>query len=111
MRSDWPGCGRSRDGPDLWVEVFGVCWWQLLFEERTGDGREGLDWAKAVGASGEPRGAVFGQTATWDDGVDGGMILELPAPGMQDTGKAGELRTDEPLVFGEAFAGSGRGVD
>jgi hypothetical protein len=37
------------------------------------------------------------------------MILELPAPGMQDTGKAGEVSADEPLVFGEAFESLGRG--
>ena len=31
------------------------------------------------------------------------MVLELSAPGVQDTGKAGEVGTDEALVFGEPF--------
>ena len=31
------------------------------------------------------------------------MVLELSAPGMQDTGKTRESCPDEPLVFGEPF--------
>jgi hypothetical protein len=40
-----------------------------------------------------------------------GMVLELSAPGMEDTGKTGELRTDEALLFGEAFDGLRRGFE
>jgi hypothetical protein len=34
-----------------------------------------------------------------------GMVLELSSPGMQDAGKARQVRTDKTLVFGEAFEG------
>jgi hypothetical protein len=34
-----------------------------------------------------------------------GVVLELPAPGMENAGKAREVRTDKALVFGEAFDG------
>ena len=33
------------------------------------------------------------------------MILELPAPGMENAGKAREVRTDKARVFGETFDG------
>ena len=37
--------------------------------------------------------------------MDVGMVRELPAPGVQDTGETREVCPDEPLVFGEAFEG------
>ena len=37
--------------------------------------------------------------------------LEWPAPRMQDTGKTGEVHTDETLVSGEPFEGESRGGD
>ena len=40
-----------------------------------------------------------------------GVVLELPAPGMQDTEKTREVRTDETLVFGEPFEGERRGFE
>ena len=39
------------------------------------------------------------------------MVLELPAPGMQDTGKTGEVRPDATLVSGEPCEGERRGFD
>jgi hypothetical protein len=39
------------------------------------------------------------------------MILELPAPGMEDAGKAREVRTDKALVVGEAFDGLRGGLE
>lgn len=39
------------------------------------------------------------------------MVLELSAPGVQDTGKAGESGTDETLVFGEALKSRRRGLE
>ena len=35
--------------------------------------------------------------------MDVGVVLELSAPGIQDTGKTRESGPDEPLVFGEPF--------
>ena len=37
--------------------------------------------------------------------MDVGVVLELSAPGMQDTGKPRERRPDKTLVFGEPFEG------
>jgi hypothetical protein len=39
------------------------------------------------------------------------VILELSAPGMQDTGKTREIGPEEPLVLGEPFKGFGRGFE
>ena len=39
------------------------------------------------------------------------MILELPAPGMQDTSKPGELSAEEAGIAGEAFEGFRRRLD
>jgi hypothetical protein len=98
------------DRPDLWVDGlqqsgFG----HLLFPHGAVDGREGFYRDKEVGSGGEPRVTVFGETATWDDVMDMRVVLEVPAPGMQDTGKPRESRTDETLVFGEPFEGLRRG--
>ena len=41
--------------------------------------------------------------------MDVGVVLELSAPGMQDTGKTRESCPDEPLVFGEPFECLSRG--
>ncbi len=54
---------------------------------------------------------MLGESTAWDDVVDMGMILKLSAPGMQDTGKAGEIGSDETRIFGEPFEGSRRGLE
>jgi len=41
--------------------------------------------------------------------MDVRVVLELSAPGMQDTGKPRELCPDETLVFGEPFESLRRG--
>ncbi len=43
------------------------------------------------------------------DGVDVGGVLELSAPGVQDTRQAGEVGADDAFVFGAAFEGERRG--
>ena len=77
----------------------------LFFAERTGDGGEGFDRDKEVGAGGSPGRAVCGEATARDDVVDVRVVLELPAPGMQDTGKPREVCPDETRVFGEPFEG------
>src|SRR5262245_39114327 len=37
------------------------------------------------------------------------MVLELPAPGMQDAGETRKVCPDAPLVLGQPFAGERRG--
>ncbi len=39
--------------------------------------------------------------------MDVGMKLELPAPGMEDTRKAGQVGADEARIVGQFFAGLG----
>jgi hypothetical protein len=43
--------------------------------------------------------------------MDVGVVLELPAPRMQDTGETRELCPDETLVLGEPFEGERRGCE
>jgi hypothetical protein len=39
------------------------------------------------------------------------VVLELPAPGMEDTSETREIGADETLVLGEAFEGGGRSLE
>jgi hypothetical protein len=99
-----------RDSPDLGIDVLqpsGVA--HLFFEECTVDGREGFDGDKEVGAGGAPGHAVLGEAAARDDVVNVGVVLELPAPGMQDAGETRQVCPDEPLVLGQPFEGERRG--
>src|SRR5262249_33400192 len=43
-----------------------------------------------------------------DDGVDMGVVLELPAPGMEDPGAPREVSADEALVVGQPLESRGR---
>ena len=43
--------------------------------------------------------------------MDVRVVLELPAPRMQDTGETRKVRPDETLVFGEPFEGERRGSE
>ena len=94
------------DGPDLGSDVLqqsGVA--HVFFEERAVDGGEGFDGDKEVGAGGQPGCAVRGEATARDDGVDVGVVLELPAPGVQDAGEPREVGPDEALVCGQPFEG------
>ena len=74
--------------PDLWVDVLqqsGLA--HVFFEEGAVDGGEGFDGDKEVGSGGPPGRAVLRESTARDDVVDVGVVLELPAPGMQDTGE------------------------
>ena len=42
-----------------------------------------------------------------DDVMEVGMILELPAPSMQNAGKARQVGADEAFILGQAFEGLG----
>jgi len=96
LTMDIPG-----DGPDLRGDALqepGLA--PLFFEERTGDGGERLDRDKAVGSGGAPGRAVLGEATTRDNVVDVGMVLQLPAPGMQDPGEPRKGCPDEALICG-----------
>ena len=73
-------------------------------------GERALTGTKKLALEGQPGRAVPGEATARDDGVDVGVVLELPAPGMQDTGEPREVGPDEALVVGEPFEGRGRGV-
>jgi hypothetical protein len=81
------GSGRARDIPgdrpglrsDLFQQT-GVA--HVVFEERTGDGRERFDRDKEGGSRGEPGRAVLREAPARDDVVDVGVVLSLPAPGV-----------------------------
>src|SRR5437660_11990424 len=78
--------------PDLWVDVLqqaSVA--HGFFEERAGDGCEGFDGDKEVGSGRAPGRAVLGEATARDDRVDVGVVRELPAPGVQNTGEPREV--------------------
>ena len=99
------------DGPDLGVDVLqqsGVA--HLFFEDGAGDGGEGFDGDKEVGAGGAPGRAVLGEAPARDDVVDVGVVLELPAPGVQDTGEPRESVPMKRSSLASRLRGRGRGV-
>ena len=65
---------------------------------------------KKLARDGRQGRAVPREAPTRDDGVDVGVVLELPAPGMEDAGKPWEIGPDETLVLGQPFEGHGRRV-
>jgi hypothetical protein len=76
-------------------------------EEGAGEGGERCDRDTAVGAGGPPRGAVRGEAPARHAGVEVGVGLQLPAPGMQDPGEPGEVCPDKARVCGQPLAGHG----
>jgi hypothetical protein len=81
----------------------------VFFAKRAGDGGEGFHGNKDVSSGGPPGRAVLREATARDEGVDVGVVLELSAPGMQDTGKTREICPDETRVFGAPFEGLRRG--
>jgi len=107
LTMDLPG-----EGPDLWIDVLqqaGLV--HLFFEERTGDGGEGVDGDQEVSAGGAPGRAVRGEATARNAGVEVRVVLVLPAPGRQDAGAPREVRPEATRVFGEPFEGCSRGVE
>jgi hypothetical protein len=94
------------EGPDVGVDVLqpaGLA--PVFFEERAGEGGKGFDGAKEVGSGGGPGRAVLGEATARNDVVDRRVVLEVPAPGRQDTGKPREISPEEALIFGPPLAG------
>ena len=73
-------------------------------------GESALTGTKKLAREGQPGRAVLGEATARDNVVDVGVVLELPAPGMQDAGEPGEVGPDEALVGGQPFEGRGRRV-
>src|SRR5262249_19818093 len=76
-----------RDGPHLGIDVLqqsGLA--HLFFEERTVDKKEGFDKNKEVNTKKTPSNAILRETPTRNDVVNIKMVLQLPAPGVQDPG-------------------------
>lgn len=64
-----------------------------------------------MGSGGHPCRAVLCEAATGHKVMDVRVVLQLPAPRMQDTGKTRERCPDETRIFGEPFESCGRGVE
>ena len=100
------------DVPDLWIDVFeesSVL--HFLFEDGAVDGRQGFNGHKEVDSGGHPTTSVLRQPTAGHNRVDVGVVLELPTPGMQDTSKTREIRTDKARILREPFEGLSRGFE
>jgi hypothetical protein len=98
------------DGPDLGSDVLqqsGLV--HGFLEECPVDGRERCDRDKEVGSGRQPCCAVLCESAAGHNIMDMRVVLELPAPRMQDPGEPREVRADETRVVGEPFEGCSRG--
>ena len=94
------------DSPDLGIDVLqetGSA--HVFFEDGAVERGEGFDGYKEVGAGGQPGRAVLGEATARNDGVDVRVVLELPAPGMQDPGEPREVGPDEALICGQPCEG------
>jgi len=103
LTRDVPG-----DGPALGGEVLqpsGVA--PGCVPERAGERGEGVDGANAVGAGGAPGRAVRCEAPARDEGVEGGVGREVPAPGRQAAGAPREVCPEAALVVGQPRAGRG----
>ncbi len=99
-------------GPHLGIDVLqqsGLA--HGVFEEGAVHEREGFDGDQEGGAGGQPGRAILGEATAGHDVMEVGVVLELPAPRMQDTGETREVRPDDTRIFGEPFEGFRRGVE
>jgi hypothetical protein len=103
---DVPGEGPDLGG-DILQQSGGA---QGVFAEGAGEGGEGCDGDKAVGAGGEPRCAVRGAAPARPTIVEVRRGLERSAPGVQDAGAPGEGGPAAPGVLGQPFESCRRGV-
>jgi hypothetical protein len=55
--------------------------------------------------------AWLGEAAARDEVVDMGMILKLPAPGMENASKAGQVGAYKVLISGQFFEGLGGSLE
>jgi hypothetical protein len=97
------------NGPDLWgdgLSQSGLA--HVFFAQSAGDGGEGCDRDTDIGSRRQPRCAVRGEATARDDRVDVGVVLELPAPGVQDTSEPREIGPDAARGCGQPFEGRGR---
>ena len=104
---DMPG-----DGPDLGIaglQQASVA--PRFFAEGAGDGGEGLNRDKDVGAGGPPGRAVRGEATPGHNVMDVRVGLQVPAPGVQDPREPRESGPNEGLIVGESFEGRCRGVE
>jgi len=80
----------------------------LFFEACTGEGGEGFDGDKEVHSGGAPCCAVLREATARDEVVDMRVVLELPAPSMEDAGEPRKVSPDETRVCGQPLEGGGR---
>jgi hypothetical protein len=100
------------DGPCLRINLLQkTSLAHVFFEERTVDGGERFHRDKEVGSGRAPGRAVLGEATARDARVDVGVVLELPAPGVQNTDEPREVCPNEALVCGEPFEGERRGAE
>ena len=75
-------------------------------------GERALTGTKKLALEGsQPHRSFDSPSTTGDHVVDVGVVLELSAPGMQDTEKARAVGANETLVFGEPFEGLRRSLE
>ena len=77
----------------------------LIAELGSEDFRESFDGEKEIDSGGMPGAIGRTESATRNDVVDMGMVLQGSSPGVQDTEEAGEIGPDVLLIEGEFFDG------
>lgn len=106
--TDGLGVDIPVEGPDFGVDsIEEAGFFHSVTELSPVDGGEGLDGDVEVLTGRKPAGAVVAQAAARDDVVDVGVVLELTAPGLQDTEEARELGADETGIVGQPLQGIG----
>ena len=97
------------EGPDLGVDGLqeaGLA--HVCFADGAGEGGARLHGDTAVGSGGLPGRAVLRASTARNDGVDVGVIRELPAPGMEDTRATRAVGAEATFVCGQPLASRGR---
>ena len=83
----------------------------VFFPQGAGEGGEGFDGDKEGGSGRQPTTTVLRQSTAGDNVGKVGVVREVPAPGMQDTGATRERCSDAMRVCGKPCEGERRGLE
>lgn len=80
----------------------------MLFEQSPVDYGQSLDRDKETGVRWHPRLSVRGESSARDQIMNVWMVVQLPAPGVQDAGEAGQMSAYVFMITSKTFEGLGR---
>jgi hypothetical protein len=110
--SDGLGIDIPGDVPELGVDLVEErCLFHFVAELGSEEDGEGFDGEEEVEVGGVPGMVLGGDGASWNDIVDVGVVVELTAPGVEDTEEAWEISSEVLGISSQGGHGLGRGCE